>query len=54
MGMNKHTDDLIKGQFIAEYKIPPPVTAWIKAVTQMEIERALPEVVGSQSKDNFQ
>jgi hypothetical protein len=54
MGMNKHTDDLLRGQFTAEYEIPPPVTAWIKAVTQTETKRTLPEVVGSLSKDEFQ
>jgi len=54
MGINHHTDDLLCGQFTVEYEVPPPVTAWIKAVTQIETERALPEVVGSLSTEDFQ
>jgi len=54
MGINDQTDDLLRGQFTAEYDIPPPVTAWIKAVTQTDTEQALPEVVGSLSKAEFQ
>ena len=54
MGINKYTDDLLRGHFTAEYEIPPPVTAWIKAVTQTDVERALPEVVGSLSMTEFQ
>jgi len=54
MGMNTQTDDLLQGQFIAEYETPPPVTAWIKAVMWTDIEQALPEVVGSLSKTEFQ
>ena len=34
MGINHHTDDLLRGQFTVEYEVPPPVAAWIKAVTR--------------------
>jgi hypothetical protein len=55
MGISTVTDSLLSGQFITkEYEVPPPVAVWIKAVTQTEEERALPEVVGSLSKEEFQ
>jgi hypothetical protein len=54
MGISTVTDSHLSGQFTTEYEVPPPVAAWIKAVTQTEEERALPEVVGSLSKKEFQ
>jgi hypothetical protein len=54
MGISTVPDSLLSGQFTTKYKVPPPVAAWIKAVTQTEEERALPEVVGSLSKEEFQ
>jgi hypothetical protein len=52
--MNTDTDALLRGWFIRDYEVPPPVAAWIKAVTQTDSENALPEVVGSLSKDEYQ
>ena len=54
MGMNTDTDALLKGRFTTDYKVPPPVAAWIKAVTQTDCEKAVPDVVGSLSKAEFQ
>jgi hypothetical protein len=54
MGISTVTDSLLSGQFTTKYEVPPPVAAWIKAVTQTEKERALPEVVGPLSKEEFQ
>jgi hypothetical protein len=54
MRISTVTDSLLSGQFTTKYEVPPPVAAWIKAVTQTEGERALPEVVGSLSKEEFQ
>jgi hypothetical protein len=54
MGMNTDTDDLLKRRFPTENEVPPPVAVWIKAVTQTDCEKALPDVVGSLSKDEFQ
>jgi hypothetical protein len=54
MGISTVTDSLLSGQFTTKYEVPPPVAAWIKAVTQTEEERALPEVVGSLTKEEFQ
>jgi hypothetical protein len=54
MGINTDTDAQLKGRFTTDYKVPPPVAAWIKAVTQTDCEKALPDVVGSLSKDEFQ
>jgi hypothetical protein len=54
MGISTATDSLLSGQFTTKYEVPLPVAAWIKAVTQTEEEGALPEVVGSLSKEEFQ
>jgi hypothetical protein len=54
MGISTVTDSLLSGQFTMEYEVPLPVAAWNKAVTQTEEERALPKVVGSLSKEEFQ
>jgi hypothetical protein len=54
MGISNTTDRFLRGQYITEYKVPTPVAAWFKAVTQTDEERALPEVVGSLSKEEFQ
>ena len=54
MGMNTDTDTLLKGRFTTDYEVPPPVAAWIKAVTQTDCEKAVPDVVGSLSKAEFQ
>jgi hypothetical protein len=54
MGMNKYTDDLLKGKFTTEYEVSPPVAAWIRAVTQTDTEKSLPEVVVSLSEKEFQ
>ena len=54
MGISTVTDSLLSGQFTTKYEVPPLVAAWTKAVTQTEEERALPEVVGSLSKEEFQ
>ena len=54
IGMNTDTDALLRGRFTRENEVPPPVAAWIKAVTLTDSENALPEVVGSLSKNEFQ
>ena len=52
--MNTDTDALLKGRFTTDYEVPPPVAAWIKAVTQTDSEKALTDIVGSLLKDKFQ
>jgi hypothetical protein len=54
MGIINTANRLLRGHYITEYKVPTPVAAWIKAVTQTDEERALPKVVGSLSKEEFQ
>ena len=52
--MNTDTYTLLKGWSTSDYEVPPPVAAWIKAVTQTDCEKALTGVVGSLLKYEIQ
>jgi hypothetical protein len=54
MGINTNTNNLLQGNCVTDYEVPPSVAAWINAVTHTNTERTLPTVVGSLTQEEFQ